>query len=98
MVGSTRHRQLANNSAVYNGKPEVGEFLRNGNLYMTVQKSGERGIFNRDASRRIVEKLGKRDPNYDFGTNPCSEIILRPFQFCNLTEVVVRAEDTDDES
>jgi ribonucleoside-triphosphate reductase len=60
-------------------------------------KSGERGVFNRDASKRIVEKLGKRDPNYDFGTNPCSEIILRPFQFCNLTEVVVRAEDTDDD-
>jgi ribonucleoside-diphosphate reductase alpha chain len=86
------HRQLANNSAVYNGKPEVGEFLKEWKaLYDS--KSGERGIFNRDASRRIVEKLGKRDPNYDFGTNPCSEIILRPFQFCNLTEVVVRPED-----
>jgi ribonucleoside-diphosphate reductase alpha chain len=89
------YRQLANNSAVYNGKPEVGEFLKEWkSLYDS--KSGERGIFNRDASRRIVEKLGKRDPNYDFGTNPCSEIILRPFQFCNLTEVVVRAEDTAD--
>jgi ribonucleoside-diphosphate reductase alpha chain len=88
------YRQLANNSAVYNGKPEVGEFLKEWkSLYDS--KSGERGIFNRDASKRIVEKLGKRDPNYDFGTNPCSEIILRPFQFCNLTEVVVRPEDTD---
>jgi ribonucleoside-diphosphate reductase alpha chain len=86
------HRQLANNSAVYNGKPEIGEFLKEWKaLYDS--KSGERGIFNRDASKRIVEKLGKRDPNFDFGTNPCSEIILRPFQFCNLTEVVVRPED-----
>ena len=90
------HRQLANNSAVYNGKPEVGEFLKEWKaLYDS--KSGERGIFNRDASRRIVEKLGKRDPNHDFGTNPCSEIILRPFQFCNLTEVVVRAGDESSE-
>ena len=89
-------RQLANNSAVYNGKPEVGEFLKEWkSLYDS--KSGERGIFNRDASKRIVEKLGKRDPDYDFGTNPCSEIILRPFQFCNLTEVVVRPDDTEDD-
>lgn len=88
------YRQLANNSAVYNGKPEVGEFLKEWkSLYDS--KSGERGIFNRDASKRIVEKFGKRDPNHDFGTNPCSEIILRPFQFCNLTEVVVRAGDKE---
>lgn len=86
------HRQLANNSAVYNGKPDVSEFLKEWkSLYDS--KSGERGIFNRDASRRIVERLGKRDPNFEFGTNPCSEIILRPFQFCNLTEVVVRPDD-----
>jgi ribonucleoside-triphosphate reductase (thioredoxin) len=90
------HRQLANNSAVYNGKPEVGEFLKEWkSLYDS--KSGERGIFNRDASRRVVERLGKRDPNHEFGTNPCSEIILRPFQFCNLSEVVVRADDTPDD-
>jgi ribonucleoside-triphosphate reductase len=90
------YRQLANNSAVYNGKPEVGEFLKEWkSLYDS--KSGERGIFNRDASRKLVEKLGKRSPDYDFGTNPCSEIILRPFQFCNLTEVVVRPEDKADE-
>jgi ribonucleoside-triphosphate reductase (thioredoxin) len=88
------YRQLANNSAIYNGKPDVGEFLKEWKaLYDS--KSGERGIFNRDASRRIVEKFGKRDPNHDFGTNPCSEIILRPFQFCNLTEVVVRANDKE---
>jgi ribonucleoside-triphosphate reductase len=87
------YRQLSNNSAVYNGKPEVGEFLKEWkSLYDS--KSGERGIFNRDASKRIVERLGKRDPNHEFGTNPCSEIILRPFQFCNLTEVIVRADDT----
>lgn len=87
------HRQLANNSAVYNHKPDVGEFLKEWkSLYDS--KSGERGIFNRDASKRIVEGLGKRDPNHEFGTNPCSEIILRPFQFCNLTEVVVRDGDT----
>jgi ribonucleoside-triphosphate reductase len=90
------HRQLSNNSAVYNSKPDISEFLKEWkSLYDS--KSGERGIFNRDASRRIVEKLGKRDPNYDFGTNPCSEIILRPFQFCNLTEVVVRSGDGIDD-
>lgn len=86
------YRQLANNSAVYNSKPDVGEFLKEWkSLYDS--KSGERGIFNRDAARRIVEGLGKRNPNFDFGTNPCSEIILRPFQFCNLSEVVVRSTD-----
>lgn len=86
------YRQLANNSAVYNGKPDVGSFLKEWK-HLYDSKSGERGIFNRDASKRIVEKFGKRDPNFDFGTNPCSEIILRPFQFCNLTEVVVRPND-----
>jgi ribonucleoside-triphosphate reductase len=86
------YRQLANNSAVYNGKPTVSEFLKEWKEIID-SFSGERGIFNREASRRIVEKLGKRDPNHEFGTNPCSEIILRPFQFCNLTEVIVRPED-----
>ena len=86
------YRQLANNSAVYEKNPEVGEFLKEWkSLYDS--KSGERGIYNRDASRRIVERLGKRDPEHEFGTNPCSEIILRPFQFCNLSEVVVRSGD-----
>ena len=56
--------------------------------------SGERGVFNRQASKKQAEKNGRRDPNYEFGTNPCSEIILRPNQFCNLTEVVVRATDS----
>ena len=59
--------------------------------------SGERGVFNREASKKQAAKYGRRDPNYDFGTNPCSEIILRPYQFCNLTEVVVRATDTIDD-
>jgi ribonucleoside-triphosphate reductase (thioredoxin) len=86
------YRQLANNSAVYNQKPTPGEFLKEYKALVD-SGSGERGIFNRDASKRIVERLGKRDPNYEFGTNPCSEIILRPFQFCNLTEVVVRSDD-----
>ena len=57
--------------------------------------SGERGIFSREAAKRTVEKNGRRDGNYDFGTNPCSEIILRPYQFCNLTEVVARDTDTE---
>jgi ribonucleoside-diphosphate reductase alpha chain len=56
--------------------------------------SGERGIFNREAARKTVEKYGHRDPNFEFGTNPCSEIVLRPYQFCNLSEVVVRHDDT----
>jgi len=56
--------------------------------------SGERGIFNREAAKKTVAKYGHRDPDYDFGTNPCSEIVLRPYQFCNLTEAVVRHDDT----
>lgn len=90
------HRQLANNSAVYEQKPTVGEFLKEWkSIYDS--HSGERGIYNRGASRRVVESLGRRDPKHEFGTNPCSEIILRPFQFCNLSEVVVRAGDSLDD-
>jgi len=63
-------------------------------LALMESKSGERGIFNREASQKQAAKNGRRDSNYEFGTNPCSEIILRPYQFCNLTEVVVRADDT----
>ena len=59
--------------------------------------SGERGVFNREASKKQAAKFGRRDPEHDFGTNPCSEIILRPYQFCNLTEVVVRATDSVDD-
>ena len=90
------YRQLANNSAVYDQKPTVSEFLKAWKaLYDSF--SGEPGIFNREASRRIVEGIGRRDPNHAFGTNPCSEIILRPFQFCNLSEVVVRHGDVFDD-
>jgi ribonucleoside-triphosphate reductase len=86
-------RALANNSATYNTKPDIGQFLQEWtSLYNS--HSGERGIFSRAASKSQAAKNGRRDSNYDFGTNPCSEIILRPYQFCNLTEVVVRAEDT----
>jgi ribonucleoside-diphosphate reductase alpha chain len=88
-------RALANNSATYEAKPDVGQFLQEWtSLYHS--HSGERGIFSRAASVAQAAKNGRRDSSYDFGTNPCSEIILRPYQFCNLTEVVVRAEDTVD--
>lgn len=87
------HRALSNNSAVYNEKPDIGLFMEEWkSLYES--KSGERGIFNRDASRRVVSQSGRRDPDWEWGTNPCSEIILRPNQFCNLTEIVARATDT----
>jgi ribonucleoside-triphosphate reductase (thioredoxin) len=86
-------RALANNSAAYTSKPDIGQFLAEWtSLYNS--HSGERGIFSREASKTQAEKNGRRDASYDFGTNPCSEIILRPYQFCNLTEVVVRADDT----
>lgn len=86
-------RALANNSAVYVGeRPSTGEFIREWqSLYDS--KSGERGIFNRRASVEQAARNGRRDINWDFGTNPCSEIILRSNQFCNLTEVVVRPGD-----
>jgi len=87
-------RALSNNSVAYKEKPEIGTFMDEWvSLYKS--KSGERGIFNRDAAKKTVEKLSdRRDPNYDFGCNPCSEILLRDREFCNLTEVVVRKEDT----
>ena len=87
------HRALANNSVCYTEKPDIETFMREWTA-LVESKSGERGIFNREASKKQAEKYGRRDPNYEFGTNPCSEIILRPYQFCNLTEVVVRATDT----
>ncbi len=84
-------RSLANNSAAYTEKPEMGVFMEEWmSLYKS--KSGERGIFNREAAKKACEAIG-RDPNHDFGTNPCGEIILRDREFCNLTEVVIRPED-----
>jgi ribonucleoside-diphosphate reductase alpha chain len=88
-------RALANNSAVYKEKPYIGQFMREWtSIYES--HSGERGIFSRDASQRQAEKNGRRDATYDFGTNPCSEIILRPYQFCNLSSCIVRSDDTMD--
>lgn len=88
-------RALANNSTTYIGKPDTSTFMGEWRaLYDS--HSGERGMFSRDASQRQAARFGRRDPNHDFGTNPCSEIILRPYQFCNLSEVVVRNEDTRD--
>lgn len=89
-------RALANNSVAYHEKPDIGVFMKEW-LSLYDSKSGERGIFNRDAAKKTVAKLGdRRDPNHDFGCNPCSEIILRDREFCNLTEVVVRPDDNVD--
>ena len=86
-------RGLANNSACYTEKPDFGAFLEEWkSLYES--HSGERGVFSRVASQAQAARNGRRDAEVDFGTNPCSEIILRPYQFCNLSEVVVRPEDT----
>ena len=88
-------RALANNSACYTERPEFDFFLDEMRaLYES--KSGERGVFSRVAAQKVAARNGRRDHEVDFGTNPCSEIILRPNQFCNLSEVVVRAEDTLD--
>lgn len=86
-------RALANNSAVYEKKPDF-EFFMNEMVSLHASKSGERGIFSRAAAQFIASRNGRRETDIDFGTNPCSEIILRPNQFCNLSEVVVRAQDT----
>ena len=88
-------RALANNSVAYKVKPEMGTFMREW-LSLYDSKSGERGIFNRQSAIKQAAKNGRRDTEYDFGCNPCSEIILRPYQFCNLSEVVVRQSDTLD--
>ena len=87
------HRYLANNSVAYTEKPDAMSFLREWSA-LADSGSGERGVFNRVASKKQAEKFGRRDPNHDFGTNPCSEIVLRPYQFCNLTEVVIRGTDS----
>ena len=85
-------RRLANNSVAYTEKPDFESFLAEmQNMYES--KAGERGIFSRVAAQKIAGRNGRRDPEQDFGTNPCSEIILRSNQFCNLSEIVVRPED-----
>ena len=88
-------RALANNSVVYTEKPDAGIFMKEW-LSLYESKSGERGIFNRVSAQEKARENGRRNGGYDFGTNPCSEIILRPNQFCNLTEVVVRPMDTEE--
>ena len=85
-------RTLANNSAVYTERPDTGVFMKEWqSLYES--KSGERGIFNRQSAQMKAAQNGRRVSDIEFGTNPCSEIILRPNQFCNLTEVVCRTKD-----
>ena len=86
-------RGQANNSVAYRDKPEIGTFMREW-LSLYESNSGERGIFNRQAAKNKVKENGRRDADHEFGCNPCSEIILRPYQFCNLTEVVCRESDT----
>ena len=87
------HRALANNSAVYNERPEMEAFLHEWTS-LVESKSGERGIFARYAADAHVARNGRRETGHEWGTNPCSEIILRSNQFCNLTEVVVRVNDS----
>jgi ribonucleoside-diphosphate reductase alpha chain len=86
------HRALANISAVYEQKPDMATFM-NEWVALHTSRSGERGIFSRKASQQIAAKYERRSVDVDYGTNPCAEIILRPYQFCNLSEVVVRAGD-----
>ena len=89
-------RALANNSATYSETPSIGQFMREwSSIYES--HSGERGIFNREASQKQAAKNGRRDSSYAFGTNPCSEIILRPYQFCNLSSCIIRNDDTIDD-
>ena len=89
-------RALANNSSCYTERPDMGIFIREWeSLYES--KSGERGIFSRPAAQRIAKRNGRRVWDVLFGTNPCSEIILRSMQFCNLSEIVARPQDTIDD-
>lgn len=87
------HRALANNSAAYTERPDMEIFLKEWQSLIE-SKSGERGIFNRVAAKKKAAEFGRRNPDFDFGTNPCGEIILRSAGLCNLTEVVIRAGDT----
>ena len=84
-------RALANNSICYTERPDVGAFMREWSAIYE-SRSGERGIFNRRACQAMAPE--RRDKDWDFGTNPCSEIVLRSKQFCNLSEVVARYNDT----
>ena len=86
-------RSLANNSVAYKFKPDMDTFMREW-LSLYESKSGERGIFNRQSAIKQAAKNGRREVEHNFGCNPCSEIILRPYQFCNLSEVVIRESDT----
>ena len=89
-------RALSNNSVAYSRKPEMEQFIAEWkSLYDS--KSGERGIYNVAAAQAQAAKFGRRDPEIHYGTNPCSEIILRPYQFCNLSEVVLRENDTKED-
>jgi len=101
---SDPQRALSNNSVAYREKPEIGTFMEEW-LSLYKSKSGERGIFNRDAAQKQIERANEhrqsmgdgyrlRESNHEFGTNPCSEIILRDKEFCNLTEIVIRGDDT----
>jgi ribonucleoside-diphosphate reductase alpha chain len=87
-------RALANNSVAYRNKPEMETFMREW-MSLVESKSGERGIFNRKSAVKQASRNGRRYTDYEFGCNPCSEIILRPYQFCNLSEVVIRYDDTE---
>lgn len=90
------HRKLANNSVAYTERPDIGHFMEEWvSLYKSY--SGERGIFNREAAQKLAARYGKRDPKQQFGCNPCSEIILRSMQFCNLSTIVLRPDDTKDD-
>ena len=92
---SNQQRALANNSACYTERPDMGIFMEEWkSLYES--KSGERGLFNRGAAKTQAGRNGRRDVDHDFGTNPCSEIILRDREFCNLTELIVREDDTEE--
>ena len=88
-------RALANNSVAYTEKPDIGIFMKEW-LTLYDSKSGERGIFNRVAAKKKAKETGRRDPEHEFGINPCAEIYLRPNGLCNLTEVIVRSYDTED--
>jgi ribonucleoside-triphosphate reductase len=88
-------RALSNNSVCYKEKPDIGIFMEEW-LALYKSKSGERGIFNRESAQKTVAKTERRDPDHEFGTNPCSEIILRDREFCNLSEIVARGDDTID--